>query len=147
MSENQAVFNFRIDRNLKERFEALAVDHGVSMSALVRSLIQLATSAYENPGLTTKWPGMTRIEIPLVLARPDLSAQDSLDAVIVGDSVTGKSETVCRNCIGEKDVIVSSGPIYPMLPARATYKTQRGYAKAVKRAYSCDRCGILLMAD
>lgn len=73
MSKDQAVFNMRIDRDLKERFGTLAGDHGVSMSALLRSLMLLATSAYENPDLTSKRPGMTRIEIPLVLARPDLS--------------------------------------------------------------------------
>lgn len=73
MAKDQAALNMRIDRDLKERFGALARDHGMPMSALLRLLMQLATSAYENKKLTKKETGMTRIEIPLVLARPDLS--------------------------------------------------------------------------
>ena len=73
MSGEQAVFNLRVDRELKKSFETLAGDHGVSMSALMRLLMQLTTSAYENQKLTTREPGMTRINIPLVLARSDLS--------------------------------------------------------------------------
>ena len=73
MSKDQAALNMRIDRDLKKSFEALARDHGMSMSALLRLVMQLATSAYENQSRITKQPGMTRIDIPLVLARPDLS--------------------------------------------------------------------------
>ena len=78
MSKDHAALNMRIDRDLKERFEALARDHELSMSALLRLLMQLATSAYENQKLTTREPGMTRIDIPLVLARPDLSKDEAI---------------------------------------------------------------------
>ena len=77
MSKDHAALNMRIDRDLKKSFETLARDHGVSMSALLRLLMQLATSAYENQRLTKKEPGMTRIDIPLVLARPDLSKDEA----------------------------------------------------------------------
>ena len=93
MSSEQTVFNVRVNRDLKTRFEALAQDHRMSMSALMRMLMQLATSAYENQKLTTKQPGMTRIDIPLVLTRSDLSRYDLWDEPDAGDSVSGRSET------------------------------------------------------
>jgi len=93
MSSKETVFNVRVNSELKGRFKTLADDHRMTMSSLIRSLMQLATSAYENPNLTTKEPGMTRIKILLVLTRHDLSGFDSLYDPDEWDRVFGKSET------------------------------------------------------
>ena len=93
MSSKETVFNVRVDSALKERFKTLADDHRMTMSDLMRLLMRLATSGYQNQKLTTKEPGMTRIDIPLVLNRPDLSLHNALHDPAEWDRVFGKSET------------------------------------------------------
>lgn len=93
MSSKETVFNLRVNSELKKRFKTMADDHSMTMSLLMRTLMQLAISSYENPKVTKKEPGMTRINIPLVLNRPDLSVHGALHDPDEWNRVFGKSET------------------------------------------------------
>ena len=63
-----------------------------------------------------------------------------VDLISVADTRTGKVQIVCPDCIGSAENIEGQGSICQ--PNRADYKTQGGYDRAVKDAYSCDRCGL-----
>ena len=89
---------------------------------------------------------MTRIDIPLVLVRPDLSKDDPSDAAVVRASASGRSETVCRDCIEYNDVIVSARSNYSMLPAQADDRTQMGL-KGRGRGLTVAPAAVLFLAQ
>ena len=67
------------------------------------------------------------------------------DAVVVRDTLTGKTEVVCGKCYragaGEWDGDV----VAVTQPNRRAYKTTAGYEAALDRARTCGRCGGALM--
>ena len=62
---------------------------------------------------------------------------------VLTDTVTGAARLLCSRCLPLHQGAAEhyEGRAQPMQPNRQAFKTAGRYQRAVKRAYSCPKCG------